>query len=55
MKKQLTNTMIEIIEELGKIRIETIENISELKKELETAGYTTYLDASTDYLIFEKA
>ena len=52
--KQLTATMIEIIEELGQIPMETIENVAELKAELKEAGYISYLDASTDYLIVEK-
>lgn len=52
--KQLTATMKEIIEELGQIPMETIENVSELQTELKEEGYISYLDESTDYLIVER-
>lgn len=53
--KQVTSTMLEIIEELGQIPMSTIENVAELQAELKEAGYISYLDASTDYLNVEKA
>ena len=49
----LTERMMEIIEETGKLRMQDIENVAELQAELEAAGYTSYVDASTDYLIVE--
>jgi hypothetical protein len=51
----LNERMMEIIEELGKLRMEDIENVAELQAELKKAGYISYVDASTDYLIVEKA
>jgi len=53
--EMLTERMLEIIEEAGKIRIEDIENLAGLQAELTAAGYTSYVDASTDWLIVEKA
>lgn len=52
--KQITATMMEIIEEIGKISMETIENVAGLQAELKKEGYISYLDASTDYLIVER-
>lgn len=51
----LSERMLEIIEENGKIRMQDIDNLAELQAELKKAGYTSYVDASTDYLIVEKA
>jgi len=51
----LTERMMEIIEETGKLRMQDIENVAELQAELKAAGYVSYVDASTDYLIVEKA
>jgi len=51
----LNDRMMEIIEETGKLRMQDIENVAELQAELKAAGYTSYVDASTDYLIVEKA
>jgi len=50
----LNERTLEIIEELGKIPLETIENLGEFQEELKEAGYISYLDPSTDYLIIEK-
>ena len=50
----ITERMLEIIEETGKLRMQDIENVQELQVELEKAGYNSYIDASTDYLIVEK-
>ena len=53
--KQVTSTMLETAEELGGIPMGTIENVAELQAELKEAGYISYLDTCTDYLIVEKA
>lgn len=50
----LNQMTLEIIEELGQIPMETIENVAEFQEELKKAGYISYLDSSTDYLIVEK-
>ena len=50
----LNQRTLEIIEELGRISMETIENVAEFQAELKAAGYISYLDASTDYLVIEK-
>jgi hypothetical protein len=50
----LNNRMMEIIEEIGKLRMQDIENIAELQEELKKAGYNSYIDSSTDYLIVKK-
>ena len=54
MTKQITSAMLEIIEELGSIPMEFIENVASLQEELRGAGYISYLDTSTDNLIVEK-
>lgn len=51
----ITERMMEIIEEIGKLRMENIENLAELQKELKNVGYISYVDQSTDYLIIEKS
>jgi len=38
--KQITSIMMEIIEELGQIPMETIEDVAELQEELKKAGHT---------------
>jgi hypothetical protein len=50
----LNQRTLEMIEELGKVPVSSIDNISELQEELSKAGYVSYLDASTDYLIVEQ-
>ncbi len=50
----LNEKTIEIIEEIGKVPVSTIKNLGEFQSELRDAGYISYLDASTDYLIVEK-
>ena len=50
----LNEKLLEIIEETGKLRMQDFENVAELQAELEKAGYASYVDASTDYLIVEK-
>ena len=50
----LNKKIIEIIEGTGKIRKEDIIDIAELQAELNKAGYISYLDPSTDYLIIKK-
>jgi len=45
---------LEIIEELGKIPVSTIENLEEFRNELYELGYISYLNSSTDYLIISK-
>ena len=52
--KILNQRTLEIIEEMGKLPVSTIDNLSEFQEELRNAGYIGYLDASTDYLIVEK-
>lgn len=54
-ESELTSTALEIIEELGKLPVSTINNLGKLQTELAEAGYVSYLDASTDYLIVEKS
>ena len=51
--KQITERMMEMIEEMGKIPVWKIENLEELQEELDKMGYNSYLDDSTDYLIVE--
>jgi len=51
----VTEKMLEIIEELGKLPVSTIDNLGETMKELRKKGYISYLDESTDYLIVEKS
>jgi len=51
----LNERMLEIIEETGKIRMQDIDNLAELQGELGRAGYVSYVDMATDYLIVEKA
>lgn len=51
----LNQRTLEIIEELGKIPVSTIDNLAELQVELKDAGYISYLDSTTDYLVVEKA
>ena len=53
--KQVTSTMLEIVGEQGGIPMGIIENVAELQAELKEAGYLSYLDTCTDYLIVEKA
>jgi len=50
----LNQKTLEIIEEIGKIPVETIENVAEFQAELKEAGFISYLDSSTDYLIVER-
>ena len=50
----LNDRTMEIIEETGKLRMQDIDNIAELQEELKVAGYVSYIDASTDYMIVEK-
>jgi hypothetical protein len=50
----LNERTLEIIEETGKIRTQDIEDIATFQKELEEAGYSSYLDPSTDHLIIVK-
>ncbi len=47
---------LELIEELGRIRMEDIDSgdLERLQEELQEAGYDTYVDATTDYLIGER-
>lgn len=45
---------LEIIEETGRISTSSINNIAKFQKELKKAGYDSYMDPSTDYLIVEK-
>ena len=54
-KKMLSDQTKELIEELGKIPMETIENVEKLQAELESEGYISYLSPDTDYLVVEKA
>ena len=59
MKKLLDgkySNVLELIEELGKIRMEDIdsEDLERLQEELQEAGYETYVDDTTDYLIGER-
>lgn len=54
MKVRRTQRELEQIEELGKIPVSTIEDLAEFKAELKEAGFISYLDPSTDYLIIEK-
>lgn len=48
---------LELIEELGKIRMEDIDDgdLERLQEELQEAGYETYVDATTNYLIEGRA
>lgn len=50
----LNEKLLEIIEETGKLRMQDIENVAELQAELEEAGYDSFVDASTDFLVVEK-
>ena len=52
--KMLNQRTLEIIEETGKIPVSTVDNLEKLQRELKAAGYVSYLDASTDYLVVEK-
>ena len=55
MKKEIiTQRTLEIIDEMGKIPVSTIDNVGEFKEELSKLGYVSYLDDNTDYLIVEK-
>src|SRR5690554_4005667 len=51
----LNNSTLALIEELGKIPVSEIENLKAFMDELEKAGFDSYLDPSTDYLIVEKS
>ena len=51
----LSEKLLEIIEETGKLRMQDIKNVAELQSELKAAGYDSFVDSSTDYLIVEKA
>ena len=51
----LNEKLLEIIEETGKLRMQDIKNVAELQSELKAAGYDSFVDSSTDYLIVEKA
>lgn len=50
----LNERMLEMIEEIGKLPLETIDNLNELQKDLEKLNYTSYVDENTDYLIIKK-
>ena len=51
------SNVLELIEELGKIRMEDIDSsdLERLQEELQEAGYETYVDATTNYLIEGRA
>lgn len=54
-KEQMLNKRtLEIIEETGRLPVSTIDDLEKFQNELKAAGYVSYLDASTDYLIVEK-
>jgi hypothetical protein len=55
MNKQVTERALEIIEECGELPVSTIDDLGKFQEELEQLGYVSYLDASTGYLIVEKA
>lgn len=50
----LNKRTLEIIEETGKLPVSGIEDLGTFQAELKAAGYTSSIDASTDYLIVEK-
>lgn len=52
--QQKHSKLLEIVSELGKIPVSTIDNLTEVIAELKELGYLSYLDSSTDYLIVEK-
>ena len=52
--KMVTQGTLEIIEELGKLPLFTIDDLAGFQKELREMGYISYLDPSTDWLIVEK-
>lgn len=45
--------LLEIIEELGKIPMETIDNLDELWSVLESMDYNVSISPDTNYLIVE--
>lgn len=51
--EQLIFNCIEQLQEMGKIKINNIDNLGEVIEELEKKGYNTTLDSSTDYLILD--
>jgi hypothetical protein len=53
-RSEISRHMIEMIEELGKINVQYIDNLGKLIAELKDMGYMAYLDESTDYLIVER-
>lgn len=52
--KKVTERMLEMIEEMGKIPAMNIDNLEDVVDELKELGYEAYLDNSTDYLIVER-
>ena len=54
VKSELTPLALEIIQELGQLPVDDINNLGKFMAELKEAGYISYLDASTDYLIVER-
>lgn len=50
------NKVLELVEELGKIRLENIDDadLERLREELQEEGYNTYIDSRIDYLVVEK-
>ncbi|MCR6545475.1 hypothetical protein [Dehalobacterium formicoaceticum] len=50
----LDEKMKKIIDETGRIRRSTIENLFALQEELRNAGYSSSLDVSTNWLLVER-
>ena len=46
---------LEIVEELGRVKVSEIDDLGELILELHSMGYSCYFSSNTDYLIVELA
>jgi len=53
-RENVTDKMLEIIEQTGRIPVSVIDNLESVIKELKSIGYIAYLDKTTDYLIVEQ-